>query len=60
MIKKTKTKTNSNYKNETESDIKIKWNKIMINKVKNKINQDKDKKIAIKRMEIKYDRWKKN
>jgi hypothetical protein len=31
----------------------------MINKVKNKINQDKDKKIAIKRMKIKYNRWKK-
>jgi len=28
----------------------------MINEVKNKINQDKDKKIAIKRMKIKYDR----
>jgi len=40
----------------TESDIKIKLNKIMINKVKNKINQNKNKKIAVTRTRIKYDR----
>jgi hypothetical protein len=59
MIKKQKQKQIAIIRMRTESDIKIKWNKIMINKVKNKINQDKDKKIAIKRMKIKYNRWKK-
>jgi hypothetical protein len=56
MIKKQKQKQITIIKMMTESDIKIKLNKIIIDEAKNKINKNKNKKITVKKMRIKYDR----